>query len=99
MNYCPIINNSRPYARSASPEVIHSPGRHFRAFHTSGKNPESSHLPTVLSSTQSVMETDPGPAADKMIEMMAIIILAMVSSGLGISIGLGLCWIWRSHYL
>ena len=98
-NHCSIINNPRLHAWSASTtqsEVIHGPGR---AFHTSGKNPESSHLPAILLLTQSVMETDPAPAADKMIELMAITILTMVSIALGLTIGLGFCWIWKSNYL
>ena len=96
-NHCSIINNSRLHAWSASTtEVIHGPGR---AFHTSGKNPESSHPPAILLIPQSVMETDPAPAAEKMMELMAITILTMLSIALGLTIGLGFCWIWKSNYL
>ena len=94
-NHCSIINNSRLHALSASTtEVIHSPGR---AFHISGKNPESSRLPILI--PQSVMETNPAPAAAKMMELMAITILTMLSIALGLTIGLRFCWLWRSNYL
>ena len=45
------------------------------------------------------METDPAPAAEKMMELMAITILTMLSIALGLTIGLGICWIWKSNYL
>ena len=34
-----------------------------------------------------------------MLELLAIMILALISMALGLTIGLGICWAWRSNYL
>ena len=45
------------------------------------------------------MEVDPTPATEKMLELLAIMILALSGIALGLAIGLAICLAWNSNYL
>ena len=45
------------------------------------------------------MEVDPTPATEKMLELLAIMILAFISMALGLTIGLVIYVVWKSNYL
>ena len=59
-----------------------------------GKYPDTETVDTMP-----VMEVEAGPAMDKLIEFLAIMMLAISGIALGMTIGMVACWAWNSEYL